>query len=151
LDTAEGKGQGLDAGIKLSFMGLTSNESLPQRNFSLGLNLQDISGTTVLWNTTNHTRDQLPSNLLIGLSYSERLPWLNGRLTFSIGHDNGHQSSNHWGGEFLIKDIFSLRVGMQDNNLTAGAGLKIFWLRADYAFVSYDLGNSHRISGAVEF
>lgn len=151
LDTAAGKGQGIDIGIKLSFMGLTSDENLPQRNFSFGINLQDISGTTLLWNTANHTKDQLPLNLLVGMSYSERLPWLNSQIMFSLGRDNSYESSNHLGGEINIRDVLSLRVGIQNKDFTAGAGLKIFWFRMDYAFVSYDLGNSHRISGAVEF
>lgn len=151
LDQAAGKGQGLDVGVKLSFIGLTSDENVPQRNLSFGINLQDISGTTVVWNTANQTKDQLPLNLLIGVSYSERLPWLNSQVMFSLGRDNSFESSNHLGGEIKIRDIFSLRAGIQDKNFTAGAGFKIFWFRVDYAFVSYDLGNSHRISGAVEF
>ena len=151
LDTATGTGQGLDIGIKLSFIGLTSNENLQQRNLSFGINFQDISGTTVLWNTANQTKDQLPLNLLIGMSYAERLPWLNSQIAISLGRDNSYESSNHFGGEINIRNIFSLRVGIQNSDFTAGAGLKIFWFRMDYAFVSYDLGNSHRISGTLEF
>ena len=151
LDRAAGKGQGLDIGMKLSFMGLTSDENVQQRNLSFGMNLQNISGTTIVWNTAHHNRDQLPLSLLVGMSYSERLPWLNSLITLSLSRDNSYEASSHWGGELTFNNLLSLRIGMQDNELTAGAGFKIFWFRVDYAFVSYDLGNSHRISGAVEF
>ena len=151
LDCAEGTGQGLDVGIKLSFIGFVSDENIQQRNLSFGLNLQDISGTTVLWNTANQAKDQLPLNLLIGLSYSERLRQLNSQIMFSVGRDNSYESSNLLGGEICIRNILSLRVGIQNKDFTAGAGLKIFSFRVDYAFVSYDLGNSHRISGTFEF
>ena len=151
LDMAEGNGQGLDIGIKLSFIGMASNESFQQRNISFGINLQDISGTTVRWNTANQTKDQLPLNLLIGMSYSERLPFLNSLVTLSLGRENSYESSNHLGGEINLRNTFSLRFGIQNRNFTAGAGFKLFWFHVDYAFVSYDLGNSHRISGAVEF
>ena len=151
LDTAEGNGQGLDIGIKLSFIRLTSNENIQQRNLSFGINFQDISGTTVLWNTANHTKDQLPLNLLIGMSYSERLPWLDSQIMLSLARDHSYESSNRLGGEINIKDVFSLRAGIQNKDFTVGAGMKLFRFHVDYAFVSYDLGNSHRVSGAVEF
>jgi len=151
LDNAIGTGQGLDVGIKISFLGLKSDETMVQRNLSFGLNLQDVAGTTVLWNTSNQTKDKLPLNLLIGMSYTERIPWLKSRVTLSMGRDNSYESSNHWGGEINFGNILAVRCGMRDKYFTAGAGFKVFWFHADYAFVSYDLGNSHRISGGIEF
>lgn len=151
LDTAEGKGQGVDIGIKISFIGLSSEETVQQRNLSFGLNLQDISGTTVLWNTSNQTKDQLPINFLVGMSYSVRIPWVSSQITLALGRDNSYQSSNHLGSELAFKDIFLLRFGIQNDHFTAGAGFKMYRFKIDYAFVSYDLGNNHRISGAVEF
>lgn len=151
LDRAEGRGQGLDLGVKISFLGKILNNHRVQRNFSMGINFQDITGTTILWNTTYQTRDQIPQNLLIGVSYSERLSWLNSQITFSMGRDNSCQSSNHYGGELNFSDIFSLRVGINDKNFTAGTGLHLVYFSVDYAFVSNDLGNCHRVSGSVEF
>ena len=151
LDNAIGTGQGLDIGMKVDFLSLASNETVVRRNLSLGLNLQDVTGTTVLWNTPNQTEDQLPLNLLIGMYYSELIPWLNTRVTLSMARDNSYQYTNHFGGEINIAKVLSLRAGMRDREFTAGAGFKILWLRVDYAFVSYDLGNSHRVSGGIEF
>ena len=151
LDTAEGNGQGIDIGIKLNFIGFASNQSFQQRNLSFGINLQDVSGTTVRWNTSSQTKDQLPLNLLIGMSYSEKLPFLNSQVTLSLGRQNSYQTSNHLGGEMNILNTFSLRGGIQGKNFTAGAGFKLLGFHVDYAFVSYDLGNSHRISGAFQF
>jgi hypothetical protein len=151
LDRNEGIGQGLDAGILIKFEKLTSGMETPQKSFSLGVNFQDFTGTTIAWNTNNKTRDKLPFNLLFGASYSQLVPGLGGKIAFSFGRDNIYEASNHWGGEFVFKNILSLRAGMKNNDFTAGAGIKIFWFKVDYAFVSYDLGNSHRISGLVEF
>lgn len=151
LDTAEGKGQGLDMGILLNFIGPTAKGGMPRRILTFGVNFQDMAQTTIAWNTANHTRDQLPFKLLLGLSYSEWLPWLVSQITLSMERDNSYGASNHWGAELTFRKIITLRAGINNRDFTAGAGLKIFWLRIDYAFVSYDLGNSHRISGGVEF
>ena len=151
LDAAEGRGQGLDIGMMLKLSGPKMENGVSRRKFALGINFQDVAGTTVVWNTIHHTRDRLPFNFLTGLSYSEWLPWLRGPLTLSFGRDNCYGTSNHWGGEFVFRNILSVRAGMKNNRFTAGAGLKIFGLGIDYAFVSYDLGNSHRISGIMEF
>jgi hypothetical protein len=50
-------------------------------------------------------------------------------------------------------------VGLQEENFTAGAGLNIGFLRGDsslsflvdYAFLSHELGNTHRISLMTKF
>ena len=151
LDKNEGIGQGLDAGILIKFEKLAAGMETPTRSLSLGFNLQDFTGTTVAWNTANKTRDRLPFNLLLGACYSQQVPWLAGTIGISFGRDNMYEAANHWGGEFVFRNILSLRAGMKNEDFTAGAGLKIFWFKIDYAFISYDLGNSHRISGLVEF
>ena len=105
----------------------------------------------MVWNTSSHSEDKLPINLLIGISYLERLNWFNSTITLSISRDNNYHFSNHWGSEISFNNLFSIRMGLQDKDITAGAGIKVFKFQLNYAFVSYDLGNSHRISGTIMF
>lgn len=151
LDHFEGKGQGLDLGLKLSLMGSASEGRAPQRCLILGINMQDLAGTPVIWNTNRHTRDQLPINWLMGVSYSEPIPWLSGRATFSLERDNSYEIFNRLGAELTLFDLVSVRGGLYNDLWAAGAGLRVYFLKLDYAFVNDALGNSHRISGVVEF
>lgn len=151
LDKSEGRGQGLDVGMLVKFFGPVTTSGNPKRVLSFGMNLQDVAGTTVAWNTANRSRDRLQLNGLFGISYTEWLSWIKSQLTLSVMQEKGYESTNHWGCELLVMKLLVLRSGISHRRFTAGAGLKIFWLRLDYAFVSYDLGNSHRISGAIEF
>ena len=50
-----------------------------------------------------------------------------------------------------FRDMIFLRGGADVNDFTAGAGLKLYMVRLDYAFVGYELGNTHRLSAAVGF
>ena len=63
---------------------------------------------------------------------------------FSAGALSGE---THVGIEYTIKNTVSLRGGMDTERFTAGAGLSIGPVAADYAYQSHDgLGESHRIS-----
>ncbi|MFQ5770149.1 MAG: hypothetical protein ACE5HX_06415 [bacterium] len=150
LDKTIGSGQGVDLGVLLEFQ---NNEfgQFTQRKFSIGLTIKDIFNTTVTWNTPNKQRDTVPLNASFGVAYAERLPWIRGTLTFSFHRDNRFESIANWGGEYSVNNFLFIRSGMQDGNFTAGVGLRISKLQVDYAFVGYDLGNTHRISGSVRF
>jgi hypothetical protein len=151
LDQSEGKGQGLDLGVKLSLMGSASEGHAQQRSLTLGINLQDLAGTPVIWNTSQHTRDQLPINWLMGVSYSEPIAWLAGQATVSLERDHSYETFRRLGAELTLFNLVSLRCGLQNDLWAAGAGFRLYGLRLDYALVNDELGNSHRISGAVEF
>jgi hypothetical protein len=46
----------------------------------------------------------------------------------------------------------ALRVGLNNNELTVGTGLRLSTFQVDYAFIGHDdLGNTHRISTSVRF
>lgn len=151
LDRSEGKGQGLDLGVKLSLMGSAGEGHAQSRSLTLGLNLQDLAGTPVIWNTSQHTRDQLPINWLMGVSYSEPIAWLGGQATVSLERDHSYETFRRLGAELTLFNLVSLRYGLQNDHWAAGAGFRLYGLRLDYALVNDELGNSHRISGAVEF
>jgi hypothetical protein len=59
----------------------------------------------------------------------------------------------------VIPHFVSLRVGAQEKDLTAGAGLDVAFAKGeltlsfliDYAFLSHELGNTHRVSLMTKF
>jgi hypothetical protein len=65
----------------------------------------------------------------------------------------------HYGMEYILSEVLALRVGAQEKDLTAGAGLNIAFARGestlsfliDYAFLSHELGNTHRVSLMTKF
>jgi hypothetical protein len=65
--------------------------------------------------------------------------------------DTFYQGQNHLGLELVYRDILALRIGVEGKEATMGAGLHLWRMSLDYAFVSYDLGNAHRISGSLGF
>ncbi|MDZ7375827.1 MAG: hypothetical protein ONB13_04330 [candidate division KSB1 bacterium] len=151
LDRFEGKGQGIDLGLKLSLIGFEGENDIQQRCLSFGFSIQDLAGTPVVWNTGQRSKDQLPINLMIGVAYAERIPFVSSRLTISLERDDSYQSFNRLGAELTFNDMVALRAGLENDRWTAGAGFRLYFLRLDYAFLNSELGNSHRISGAVEF
>lgn len=149
LDEAVGSGQGIDLGMLIEFQNRAFG-SVPQRKFSIGLAVKDIFDTTITWNTATKQRDTLPLNASIGFAYSEGLPWLGGRLTLTFHRDRRFGALANWGGEYSVHDFLAIRTGLQDGRFTAGAGIRVYKLQVDYAFVGNDLGNTHRISGCLK-
>lgn len=150
LDESVGSGQGVDVGLLLQFYRNRENISTPG-TFSIGFAIKDIFGTVISWNTLTKHRDSIPLNVSFGVAYSDRFPGLGGRLTLSFHRDKRLAAAANIGSEYAIKNFLALRIGLQEGQLTAGAGIRIYKFNIDYAFTGYELGNTHRISGAVTF
>jgi len=133
-------------------------------NFNVGLNLQDLAGTYIFWDTGH--RDTKYLSLKWGIAFTKSFTRLKGTFsfaidqnirfegetnesTFSIGDVAG--SDFQVGVEYWLLNIVAFRVGFDRQYLTAGTGLKLKMFEIDYAFVSYELGCTHRISGSVRF
>ena len=133
-------------------------------SFSVGMNLQDIAGTYVFWDTGH--KDVRKPTLKWGFALSSPIPFLAGKATLAVNQNfrfEGKNSENYFsigeiagsdfqfGGEIMLLNILALRAGMERENFTGGAGFRLKFIQIDYAFVSYDLGNTHRISGRILF
>jgi len=133
-------------------------------SFSVGMNLQDIAGTYVYWDTGH--KDVRKPTLKWGFALSNPVPFLARRATLAVNQNicfEGENSENNFsfgeiagsdfqfGGEIMLINLLALRVGMERENFTAGTGFRLKFFQIDYAFVSYDLGNTHRISGRILF
>lgn len=148
LFDSRSSGLGLDIGALLRFdMGLLWNTRW-MGYFAFGVSAIDLTQTVLTWSTDHE--ETIERNIMVGASYEQPLPFKKSTLHFFWTHMSRYKGSQHFGIEFDAKGI-ALRCGLNDMSFSAGAGLRFWKLRIDYAFVTQDLGNSHRIGGAVCF
>lgn len=154
-------GFGGDVGLvwKVSF--ISGKDYARASDLSLGVVVQDFSKTRIFWNTTSspsHT-DVISPNVKVGACYSRQLSSLSSEVLLSIDADTRYGLEMHYGVEYILGKVLSLRAGVQDKDLTAGVGLNVAFARGesaisflvDYAFLSHELGNTHRISLMTKF
>ncbi len=80
-------------------------------------------------------------------------------MTFTMDANTRYGLEMNYGMEYNLGNLLSLRTGLQNSNFTAGAGLNVVFARGDselsflidYAFLSHELGNTHRISAMTKF
>lgn len=151
-------GLGLDIGARYQ----------PSEAFSVGLNLQDISGTHLFWN--NGVNESVLPTVKLGLALRWPISKFATVATIAADGDfrfegreysaqynfSGISLDTHLGAEFLIKDLVALRIGSSEGNMTAGLGLKFRLMDhpvgLDYAYLGHqDLDATHRISLGAGF
>lgn len=139
---ADGTGYALDAGVLYPY-----NESL-----TLGLTLQHLIATNIDWSTG--AKDDLPIILRLGGAYTLPQGEKNA-FTFTLDLEKiQHQDDFifHLGGEYSFSNLAALRLGLDDENFTAGLGVTYEQYTIDYALVTHEeLGNKHRISVGALF
>ena len=115
----------------------------------IGLHLQDITRTSMTWNTERRRQDVVPVNVRWGLAYAQ--PFQRGRHAFNLvwERDFRWKTTDHLGMEYVGFRRYSLRLGLDDGRICAGFGIRVWVLSVDYAFISHDLDNLHRVSCAV--
>ncbi len=134
--------------------------------FTVGMVLTDATSSPLIWNTDDSTTETISPSLRFGVAYTMPISFMFGTVTttgdMNLQFEGREAASNfasgavsgnsYWGIEYLFQDHLAFRIGSQEENMTAGAGLRItpFWL--DYAFVGHDdLDDTHRISATVQF
>jgi len=152
LGPSSASGLGIDVGGMLRFnLGeFFDNEGLG--DFSFGFNLQDLAQTRLSWNTRH--QDSIERNLKWGLAYRHPFAAGGSAVLVSMEHDSRYQGSNHVGAEYAWSAagrLVGLRAGFDDGRFTAGAGVGFWKVTLHYAFVGYELGNVHRLSGSFRF
>lgn len=137
-------GMGLDLGIL--------RKRLFGRNLDAGLALHDVTGTYLSWSTgRKETISPVPR---LGLAYT--LPSERFRGVFLLTSDaelhfdnrraadqlwTGSTSANlSWGMEFTMQNRLALRLGIDEKNFQAGAGLVAGPVHFDYGVVPDDRG-----------
>jgi hypothetical protein len=136
------------------------------RDLTAGVKIQDATGTYISWSTGE--REFIYPALKVGLAYPFYMKNLDSRLIIAVDGDfrfeNRRAAAQFWmgrssadfhiGAELVLRDIVSLRGGVDMGRPTAGAGfvLKNFgpWgisLGVDYALLVHDvLDTTHRVS-----
>lgn len=156
LDNRRGTGQGLDLGALLRVSLTAQEEGASARFLSLGFQLQNLA-TKLAWDTetpegtSSNYEDQVTKNLRFGVAFTQGIGALSSAVTLAAELDDQYEQELHYGGEYSFKDMIFLRGGADVGDFTAGAGLKVYMVKLDYAFVGYELGNTHRLSAAVNF
>lgn len=154
-------GFGGDLGLiwKASF--LLKEEKPPSADIAIGLMAQDFFKTRLYWNTTSSPShiDILQPNIKTGVAYYQKLSNISSQLIFSVDANTRYGLEMNYGIEYVLAELLAVRAGLQGRDFTAGAGLNIDFKKGDsllsfivdYAFLSHELGNSHRISVMTKF
>jgi hypothetical protein len=135
----------------------------PFQNFSLGLNLQDITTTLVAWSTG--TNELITPTAKMGAAY--KFNFLGGQITPALDFDVRFEDRSYAaefnlgpvsfdmnaGFEYSFKNLVMIRAGYNEvKQLTLGAGIRLPRLNIDYSFAKFNesdiesLPDTHRIS-----
>lgn len=119
----------------------------------------DDSTRTILLPETNR-KELISPTLKFGFAYPVKLPFLSSKIIPAIDIDTRFENRGstsqaslgsisfdlHAGLEYTLYRALAFRVGSDVGQFSAGAGIKLPQLFLDYAFMSHDLGTTHRIS-----
>jgi len=139
----------------------------PWRALSVGVLVQDVTSTILIWNGETET---ISPTVKFGVSYPVEIALLRGTLVAAADTDvrfegrkfaaerwaGGVSGDFHYGAEYWYKDLLAIRGGSDEGSFTAGAGFR-FPLGArgvglDYAFLEDNgLDDSHRVSALLKF
>ncbi len=130
-------GTGLDLGI------LYKHSML--KGLMLGCNMRDIIGAETKLQVTSEKVDR---TIMLGAGYI--YPFENGsNLSIAVQLDIPERSDNEirFGAEYSFKNMMSIRVGYDSQQITAGVGFSWYGFGVDYGFFSREeAGSSHPVS-----
>jgi len=151
LDDKAGMGQGLDVGLLARAVSRDEDRGQAKSWVGLGLLARDLSRSSIAWNSSSKHKDQVETGVFLGLAASKYFDSFDSRLTLSADQQVAPWTETHLGVEFSFLHTAALRAGVVNHSFAAGAGLQFKHFRVDYAFVTHDLGNTHRVSGGMAF
>ncbi|RPH96466.1 PorV/PorQ family protein [candidate division KSB1 bacterium] len=146
LDEAKGSGIGADFGMQVRFRMSDVFWEKWKASLAWGFNWQDVTRTGIDWGENN--KDMIPTNFRTGVAYTHTLPGRDSRIILSYDSEKRWDHTDHFGLEYQFASVLALRGGFWDDEWTAGAGLSIWRATVDYAYLSRELGNTHRVSVA---
>ena len=139
-------GYGFDAGALIRLPDFNALFGLEDfGSLSFGINLQDISKTTLTWNTLSAPKESIPANWNIGVAYANNRVF-NRELILSYQWQQRYGGQTHLGIEYQISKPLALRIGYRDSRLTSGIGIQLRQFRLDYALLFGDLISTHFLS-----
>ncbi len=148
LFDASATGMGIDIGSMIRFSLGTLFDKKYLGDFSVGLSFSDITQTSIIWNTDH--QDRVQRTILFGLGYNQYIKFLNADLNFYWTQYNKYEKHHLFGTEILYHGI-AIRTGINQTDLTFGAGIHFWKTLIDYAFIPTDLDKVHRLSCSIQF
>lgn len=141
-------GLGVDWGTLLKFNLATLFDRRALGDLGIGVSVTDISRTAILWDTKHE--DRIRTAVRSGISYQQPLRRINGELTLCWTRYEKYQTLNLWGLEVQSHGL-ALRAGKNRDGFTAGAGVRLWRMQVDYAFVTLEMDGVHRLSCNLTF
>ncbi|MHB9156181.1 MAG: PorV/PorQ family protein [Endomicrobiales bacterium] len=139
-----GTGYGMDGGILYADQRGTAHG--PLAPLSIGLCVQNIVAPRI---TLVRVTDQYPLTVVLGAGYRFCNDAL--LLALDVNKTEKRDYKVHFGGEYKLIDMLSIRAGIDETELTSGLGFTWLGYSLDYAFAYHDawgaaedLGISHR-------
>jgi hypothetical protein len=143
-------GLGFDAGIMFRMLDTKAIFGADGfGGFSVGVNVQDISQTTLTWNTESQREEFIPTTVKFGVAYHNEI--FGNRIVLAYGRETRYGGSDNFGLEYQLSDSLAFRAGIRDGEFTGGVGVHINRFRLDYALLTNDLVNTHFISLLANF
>jgi hypothetical protein len=133
-------GIGVDLGTILSF-----NAKIPG-TFGVGISMQDIAGTQIVWNTRSQAKDEIPMNWRLGVHYLVPIARFSTTLRFSYDRTTRYEGTNHAGIEYSFKENFVADLGWNQSKWCFGTGVKFWKICIQYGFITHSLGSSQAVS-----
>jgi hypothetical protein len=148
LGSSKGSGIGVDAGgqIRLPLSDILWDKWKAQ--LAWGFNMQDVTRTAIDWGEKN--KDAIPTNFRSGVAFIQKMPGRSSKLILSYDSEHRWEYTNHLGAEYQFEKVLALRGGYWGKEWTAGAGLSVWRATVDYAYLSRELGTTHRVSVAFK-
>ena len=146
-------GIGIDAGamVRVNLRDFFFSEHWPV--VSLAGTIKDVGGTRLTWSRTQRT-EEIGASATIGLAVLQPISAIDSRLTLSADMTTRDEGAYSFGGELKYRRQFSVRVGVNESTISAGAGVDFNFFDVDYAYLASSesqLGQVHRLGLAFNF
>ncbi len=134
IHTKLGNGTGFDFGwlFKLPTSVIFDQAWMGKAGF--GLTMQNIGGSTIIWDTDSNHEDVIPFSIRTGFSYEQKIPRYKSSITLAYDHENEYAGAHHYGIRMDYDERANLLLGLSENRWSAGVAVKIYNFYLDYAF-----------------
>ncbi|MFZ5432958.1 MAG: hypothetical protein ACOZB3_04205 [Calditrichota bacterium] len=147
LGGATGTGVGADFGMQMRVKMQDLIHERWKASVAWGFNWQDATRTAIDWGENN--KDAIPPNFRRGIALIQKLPGRKSQIAVSYDAEKRWDFTHHVGIEYQMEGVLALRGGFWGEEWTAGAGLSLWRATVDYAYLSRELGNTHRVSVSI--
>jgi hypothetical protein len=137
IDNDKASGFGLDLGVLYE----------PWEYLNLGFSVRNAA-QSLRWNIPGQREDSSAVSLIAGcvVKFKDKMNFL---LDFEKTENSDLEY--HIGAEAVLAEQFTLRMGLDNGEITAGLSLKMNAWRFDYAYLDDNLGITHKISSTLRF